>query len=403
MDYLRSSWWGGGLLTAASQGDVKQVLRILNKCEDGEAPVFATPGGCMEGKATSARERARRRKVAVNFRNDDGFSALHLAVSGGHGDMLEVLGRAGADVNMKTGYGRTALHLALESCDVSVVDQLLRLGCDAALPNANGRTAQETAENELAANNESIAALEAAYEARAAEHAAQIQMLRKLHELSDTVALTVGQPEPGSPPPGTDLTQHADDPNRESPTQPARPTDDGRGMPVLIDNPQRAVEPSMVSEARRIEIEIEDADAEYAEMVRPVHDKLAFLRRRNRLLSAAHKVFLARSQGAYRFRSSRAADAAADDAEPDTPTGKSLIEGFNASYNQLAQSGDSPEDLSVDQVIDYYVAQVDDDFGVPSTAPEAPLMRHLQTLGIGRDGRVGRDQFCMIMLRLLLR
>ncbi|XP_018569756.1 uncharacterized protein LOC108909812 [Anoplophora glabripennis] len=54
------------------------------------------------------------RKGGVNIKNDSGYSPLHLAVKGGHWEMVNFLVEQGANVNSKNDDGCSALHLAVE-------------------------------------------------------------------------------------------------------------------------------------------------------------------------------------------------------------------------------------------------------------------------------------------------
>ena len=71
----------------------------------------------------------------IDAQNEKGATALHLAVTNGHWEVVELLLAAGADVNKRDEYGRTALHrVALLGLDVEVRQvlavRLLRAGAD---------------------------------------------------------------------------------------------------------------------------------------------------------------------------------------------------------------------------------------------------------------------------------
>jgi ankyrin repeat protein len=63
-------------------------------------------------------------KIDVNFRADDGSSALHCAARSGCAHMVEYLIRRGADLEPKNCKGRSPLHEALLSQDLATIQQL---------------------------------------------------------------------------------------------------------------------------------------------------------------------------------------------------------------------------------------------------------------------------------------
>ena len=51
-------------------------------------------------------------RLPALIRNNDGWTALMLAVRGGHGDIVQYLHQAGADINIKSNEGWTAVMVA---------------------------------------------------------------------------------------------------------------------------------------------------------------------------------------------------------------------------------------------------------------------------------------------------
>jgi len=74
------------------------------------------------------------RGAAVNRRNDEGLSALHVAVLGHHVGIIELLIAHGADVNVKDDHRQTPLHVAVQTEDeeqtLPIVRTLLEHGAD---------------------------------------------------------------------------------------------------------------------------------------------------------------------------------------------------------------------------------------------------------------------------------
>ena len=69
--------------------------------------------------------------VNVNAKDSDGRTALVLACSSGHTDVVSVLLKAkGINVNAKLKNGRTALHVASYSGHTTIVSMLLDEGAD---------------------------------------------------------------------------------------------------------------------------------------------------------------------------------------------------------------------------------------------------------------------------------
>jgi len=91
-------------------------------------------------------------KIAVNYLDKNGCSAIYLAASGGHEDVVKLLLEAGANVNLRIRYaplsaggrwseGVTALMSAASTGNSSMVRLLLQAGTDINAVNKDGETA----------------------------------------------------------------------------------------------------------------------------------------------------------------------------------------------------------------------------------------------------------------------
>ncbi len=81
----------------------------------------------------------------LNLKNEQGDTALHLAVSEGRHEMVSWLLKSGADVNPRDGLSRTPLHLAAQTGDTDLVAMLLAHGADLNATDSNGQTAVHVA------------------------------------------------------------------------------------------------------------------------------------------------------------------------------------------------------------------------------------------------------------------
>jgi ankyrin repeat protein len=71
--------------------------------------------GDAEGVRTAVADAPRLLASTVERDGTSGWTPLHLAVAGGHGEVVRVLAEAGADLGARSEHGRTPLHTALES------------------------------------------------------------------------------------------------------------------------------------------------------------------------------------------------------------------------------------------------------------------------------------------------
>ena len=68
--------------------------------------------------------------VNVNASSADGFTALIIAASKGHVEILKILLNAGADTSIQNEHGATALHYAAQNGHVEILKALLDAGAD---------------------------------------------------------------------------------------------------------------------------------------------------------------------------------------------------------------------------------------------------------------------------------
>ncbi|KAH0522744.1 hypothetical protein TsFJ059_006542 [Trichoderma semiorbis] len=76
-----------------------------------------------------------------NYRDRDGWSAIHWAAERSHYDMVDLLLEKGADVNAVSSYGTSPLHCAANGGDASLVALLLEKGADPLKSTCHGWTA----------------------------------------------------------------------------------------------------------------------------------------------------------------------------------------------------------------------------------------------------------------------
>jgi hypothetical protein len=85
------------------------------------------------------------RKINVNQRTDEGFTALMFAVNSKNLESVKLLLQAGADVNAKTKRSKTALMLAVEQDDIEIVEFLLKNNANRHIKDSSGKTAFDLA------------------------------------------------------------------------------------------------------------------------------------------------------------------------------------------------------------------------------------------------------------------
>jgi uncharacterized protein len=165
------------LLAAVYRGDRAAIEQLL-----AAGPPSTVCEAAALGDAARVRALARAEPAALGRRSPDGWPALHLAAYFGHGDAVDALleagadvralsdndeantalhaalaGRrdhrvvsrllaSGADVNARAGGGYTPLHIAAFHDDVVVVNALLAHGAAAEVPSQDGQTPLAIAE-----------------------------------------------------------------------------------------------------------------------------------------------------------------------------------------------------------------------------------------------------------------
>eukprot|EP01063_Lacrimia_lanifica_P017601 TRINITY_DN2464_c1_g1_i1.p1 TRINITY_DN2464_c1_g1~~TRINITY_DN2464_c1_g1_i1.p1 ORF type:complete len:424 (+),score=193.33 TRINITY_DN2464_c1_g1_i1:75-1346(+) len=419
MEKLSQMWWGGGLLTAAHDGDVAKLMAVLERCEAGEERVVQCPGMAVtiEGE-TPARRKRRLREAAVNYKNDDGFQALHMAVSEGHVSMMEALQREGADVNAKTGYGRSCLHLALEHCKPEAVECLLDLGCDPDLCNGNGKTAVQIAEMEVVTNEDTKMQLQAALDDAHERFAAQVKALHKeleqflvsCDEAERQLYLRVlGQASEESPRDGMSmsmtLSRGLDPPGANAGAAADADGKDGeQGEQTFAGDAQSdsSEEDGVTSKSRtmrQVLIELEDLEADHTSLVTPLQKRLDDLEKRTmRLQTVIELINSSQRRQSFDF------DGNASDGSSDKES-----EGHNEHTRGLMQvfreHAGIHETVTFEQMLEVYEDALVERFGdtaAEAESPETSLRKLLRQMQGGRRQAIDEieaDLFVAVMLR----
>ena len=76
----------------------------------------------------------------INSKNEEGWTALHLATNEGHSEVVHILLQAGADMEARTKQLKTALHIACCRGDLKVVKALLEHKADLSMQDIEGNT-----------------------------------------------------------------------------------------------------------------------------------------------------------------------------------------------------------------------------------------------------------------------
>ena len=95
----------------------------------------------MFGNREAVRRQLEQDGIDVNAKNSEGYTALILASSNGHKEIVEMLLEKGADVNAKDKYNATALIKASSNGHKEIVEMLLEKGADVNAKTHNGSTA----------------------------------------------------------------------------------------------------------------------------------------------------------------------------------------------------------------------------------------------------------------------
>jgi ankyrin repeat protein len=106
------------------------LLTVLVCCgsPDNQLRVYETIQEAAEKGDFKDVKRHLKRGADVNAKNKDGWAPLHMAASGGHKDVAELLIAKGADVNAKNKWGETPLDLAVKKGHISMVVLLKKHG-----------------------------------------------------------------------------------------------------------------------------------------------------------------------------------------------------------------------------------------------------------------------------------
>lgn len=142
------------LLAAVYRSDHASVEQLI---AGGATPMLYEAAAL--GDAARIRALARATPAAVAERSPDGWPPLHLAAYFGHGDAVDALLEARADVRAySTNHeGNTALHAALAGCrDLRIVSRLLAGGAD-----VNARAAGGYTQLHIAAFHDDVGVVEA--------------------------------------------------------------------------------------------------------------------------------------------------------------------------------------------------------------------------------------------------
>jgi 26S proteasome non-ATPase regulatory subunit 10 len=87
------------------------------------------------------------------YKDDDGWTALHMAVMNGNNRALEMLlDQPGADINVATNEGRTLVHQAAKSGRTETLKLLVERGARVDVTNAAGATPLDLAIKEGRSN-----------------------------------------------------------------------------------------------------------------------------------------------------------------------------------------------------------------------------------------------------------
>jgi ankyrin repeat protein len=80
--------------------------------------------------------------IDVNILDKNGFLPVHLAVSLGDTEVVQIIMNNGSDVNLnqKDGYGNAPIHIAVKLNNIELVEVLLSYGADINCKRSNGST-----------------------------------------------------------------------------------------------------------------------------------------------------------------------------------------------------------------------------------------------------------------------
>src|SRR5688572_18268309 len=77
--------------------------------------------------------------IDLSIRDDDGMTALEIAISYDDEDKVDILLQYRANPNLKNSEGQTALHCAAKHGDFSIIKKLINHGADKAIADVDGK------------------------------------------------------------------------------------------------------------------------------------------------------------------------------------------------------------------------------------------------------------------------
>ena len=383
MDIIREGWWGNGLLSAAYDGDIEKMEKLLSQ---EETNLSSWTGNCNEEEA-----RKRRRLVAVNNQNEDGYATVHFAVDGMHLSMMNYLDNEGANWNVKCRYGNTCLHTALHKCQPDIVRELLCLGCDANSTNSNGLTALEAAEKEQHQNNSALEEHNKSL-SRVIQHYGRIMNdLNRARETAISDICTQNQIiiEEQSRNSGGKY------PREYLPYRMPVPSEFVRNLELELTLKQKTL--------KAVEVEIEDMETERFESLRPHKEKVSRIDSRNLCLERVISLIknggidiqTNLSKSSKCDQNSNIDDSEQDDIHPETQSLKlfsdSLFESVCGESNTITLS--EFKDLSIKIINDDCTLQL-------SPNPLQDVQRLIDQLGLSDHSYITKDVFCILVLQL---
>ncbi|KAF0287606.1 Tankyrase-1 [Amphibalanus amphitrite] len=142
---------GHSLLEASRQADPARVKKFLSSDSvnfkhphTGDTPLHAAVSSPFV-KRKAVADLLVRRGAALNEKNKELLTPLHVATDCNHADAVELLLKHGAKVNALDSHGQTALHRAAQDGCVAMCRLLLSYGIDATIVSLQGCTAAQVA------------------------------------------------------------------------------------------------------------------------------------------------------------------------------------------------------------------------------------------------------------------
>ena len=130
------------------------VVKVLLKAgakvchADNEGDYTCLDLAANNGRTETVRYLASLREVDVNHQGFQNRTALHIAVSNGRVNVVEVLIDAGADIEAKDVKGLTPLHYACDAGKLEIVQMLVEAGADVRVADNEGETCLNRAAND---------------------------------------------------------------------------------------------------------------------------------------------------------------------------------------------------------------------------------------------------------------